>query len=81
MLEADGRAAIAEMAAGVQAAYPGTAFRRTTEIDGHHDQLRFGWELTGPNGPVVSGVDIARLAPDGRLREVTGFFGELPLVT
>lgn len=81
LLEADGREAIAAMAAGVQASYPGTAFRRTTEIDGHHDLLRFGWELAGPDGPVVAGVDIAELAPDGRLRAVTGFFGDLPTVT
>lgn len=81
MLEADGRAAIAELAAGVQAAYPGTTFRRTTEIDGHHDSLRFGWELAGPDGTVVAGLDVAELAPDGRLRSVTGFFGEVPEVT
>jgi hypothetical protein len=48
-------------------------------VDTHHDQVRFGWELAAPNGSVVvSGIDVGGLAPDGRLRRITGFFGELP---
>jgi hypothetical protein len=27
---------------------------------------------------VVAGIDVGELAPDGRLRSITGFFGELP---
>jgi hypothetical protein len=78
MLEAAGRAAIDEMAATVQATYPGHRFRRTTQIDGHHDLVRFGWELVAPDGSItVSGIDVAALDGDGRLREVAGFFGEL----
>lgn len=78
MLEAAGRDAIDEMMAGVQAMYPGHRFRRTTEIDGHHDLLRFGWELVAPDGSItVAGTDIAELDGDGRLRAVTGFFGAL----
>ena len=81
LLEAAGRDAIDEMTVGVQAAYPGHRFRRTTEIDGHHDLLRFGWELVTPDGSVtVGGIDIAVLGDDGRLRSVTGFFGALASV-
>jgi len=47
-------------------------------VETHHDRARWGWELypTGPEAgpPVAVGVDFAVLAPDGRLREVTGFF-------
>ena len=76
--EANSPRAFADLAAGVQAAYPGHRFRRTTEIDGHHDLVRFGWELVAPDGSVtVSGIDVAVLDGDGRLRHVTGFFGEL----
>ena len=79
MLEATGHAGIGEMVANVQAAYPGHTFRRTTGIDGHHDVVRFGWELVASDGSVfVAGVDVGELAPDGRLRRMTGFFGELP---
>jgi hypothetical protein len=78
MLEATGRQAIDEMAAGIQAAYPGHTFRRTTQIDGHHDVVRFGWQLVAPDGSVtVAGIDVAELDGDGRLRAVAGFFGEL----
>lgn len=76
--EATGHDGFAELAAGVQAAYPGHRFRRTTQIDGHHELIRFGWELVGPDGSVtVAGIDVAVLDDDGRLRQVTGFFGEL----
>src|SRR5687768_5998772 len=79
MLEATGHGGISEMAANVQATYPGHTFRRTTGIDGHHDVVRFGWELTAPDGSVfVAGVDVGELAPDGRFRRMTGFFGDLP---
>ena len=79
MLEATGRAGIAEMAAGVHAAYPGHQFRRTTQIDGHHDLVRFGWELVAPDGTItVAGIDVAELDEDGRLRSVAGFFGDIP---
>lgn len=78
MLEATGHHGISEMTAGVHAAYPGHRFRRTTQIDGHHDVVRFGWELVAPDGSItVAGIDIGVLADDGRLREITGFFGEL----
>ena len=35
--------------------------------------------VVGPDGTVaVSGIDVGELADDGRLRRITGFFGELP---
>lgn len=79
MLEAEGHAALGEMVTGVQAKFPGHRFRRVSGVDVHHDELRFGWELAGPDGAVVvAGLDVGTLAPDGRLRHITGFFGELP---
>jgi hypothetical protein len=79
MLEAEGHAAIGEMVTAVQARYPGHRFRRVSGVDTHHDQLRFAWELAAPDGAVVvAGIDVGELAADGRLRSITGFFGELP---
>jgi hypothetical protein len=76
--EARGRRAIGALAAGVQERVPGHAFRRTSAVDGHHDQARFSWELAGPDGSVyAAGLDVAELHGDGRLRRITGFFGEL----
>ncbi len=64
------------MVTAVHQQYPGYRFRQIGAVDVHHDRARWAWELAGPNGspPVAAGVDFAVLAPDGRLREVTGFF-------
>jgi hypothetical protein len=78
-LEAEGHGGLGEMVAGVQAHFPGHRFRRTTGIDQHHDRVRFGWELVAPDGSVtVAGIDVGELDGDGRLRSITGFFGEIP---
>ena len=79
LLEAEGSAALSEMVAAVHDKYPGYRFRRVGGIDMHHDQLRFAWELVAPDGTIaVAGLDVGELAADGRLRRITGFFGELP---
>jgi len=78
-LEGTGHAGITDMIAAVQSQFPGHTFRRTTGIDAHHDTLRYGWELVGPDGAVVAiGLDVGVLADDGRLRRVNGFLGPLP---
>jgi hypothetical protein len=63
---------------GLHTQFPGHRIERTTGVDEHHDQVRFGWILAGPNGAaVVEGLDIGVLAADGRLSSITGFFGGL----
>src|SRR5215216_1520928 len=65
-LETEGHRALSDMVAAVHERFPGHRFRRVSEIDAHHDELRFGWELAAPDGAVaVAGVDIGWLAPDG----------------
>ena len=77
-LTGEGHEGISDMAAAMQQHYAGHRFRRVSAVDAHHDQLRFAWELVGPDGKVaLSGLDVGELAEDGRLRRVTGFFGEL----
>lgn len=77
-LAAEGRAGISDMAAALQGQFPGHRFRRASGIDAHHDRLRFAWELVAPDGKVtLSGLDVGEVAPDGRLRRIIGFFGEL----
>ena len=74
-----GHGAISDMAKAMHEHYAGHRFRRTSAIDAHHDHLRFAWELVGPDGEVaLTGLDVAQVTEDGRLRRVTGFFGELP---
>jgi hypothetical protein len=78
-LAVQGYAAIDAKTAGAHGQFPGHSFRRTSGVDCHHDQLRFGWELAAPDGtPALAGIDVGELAPDGRILQLTGFFGELP---
>ena len=48
MLEADGLAAFDAMVAAVQAQFPGLVMRRTSDVDAHHDLVRFTWALGAP---------------------------------
>jgi len=76
--DARGQGALNEMVSAARPHFPGHTVRRTSAIDSHHDQLRFAWQVIGPDGSVpVSGIDVGVLAPDGRLERITGFFGEL----
>lgn len=76
---AAGHDSIADMAAGVQAQFPGQRFVRTTGIDAHHGLVRFGWELGDGEGTVtVAGIDVGIVADDGRLSRIAAFFGPLP---
>lgn len=76
MFAVSGAEALDAMVAGVHEQFPGHRFRLTSPIDVHHDRAHWEWELVGPDGgaPVAGGMDVAIIAPDGRLREVTGFF-------
>ena len=77
--DATGHAGLAEMIAGVHAGFPAFQMERTSGVDRFGDQLRFSWELNAADGtPIVAGLDVAELAPDGRLQRVTGFWGDLP---
>jgi hypothetical protein len=67
------------MAAALQQQFEGHRFRRASGVDAHHGHLRFAWELVSPGGDVaLTGLDVGELSEDGRLRRITGFFGELP---
>jgi hypothetical protein len=77
--ESRGHEGISGQAAALLSQFPGHRFERTTEVDAHHQMLRYGWRLVSPAGaPVVEGVDIADLDVDGRLSRVVGFFGAQP---
>jgi hypothetical protein len=75
MLAAAGHDALDGMVAAVHQQFPGHRFQLTSTVDAHHNRARWSWELAGPGGspPVAAGIDVAVLAPDGRLVQVTGF--------
>ena len=78
LLEAEGHDGLSAMVETVHGHYPGYRFRRRSDVDVHHDRVRFAWDLVKPDGEVfVEGIDVGEVADDGRLRRITGFFGEL----
>jgi hypothetical protein len=78
MLQGDGPAGIDAMVRSVQARFPGHKFRRTGEVESHHDRVRFTWELGPEQGAVVvAGTDFGVIADGGRLQTITGFFDYL----
>jgi hypothetical protein len=79
LLEATGHAELTGLGAVIHEHYPGHVLRRTSGVDLHHDQVRFGWELVDADGhPVLAGIDFGRVAPEGRLQAITGCFEDLP---
>jgi hypothetical protein len=74
-----GAAGFSDMVAAVQQQYPGYGFRLSSAVETHHDVLRFSWEIVDPDGNVaMSGIDVGRVAEDGRLASLQGFFGVTP---
>ena len=81
MVVAEGRQAITATIESAQQQFPGFTFRLAGSVDGHHDQVRFGWEL-GPSGgrAPIAGFDVAALDTAGRIQAVYGFLDKVPSV-
>jgi hypothetical protein len=79
LIEVAGSTALAEAIGAVQQQFPDWVFRLTGPVDGHHAQLRFGWELGPQDGDApVAGFDVAALDDDGRITHVYGFLDRVP---
>lgn len=65
--------------AAVQGQFAGMRFRLRGDVDGHHEQARFGWQL-GPAGAenLIEGFDVIERGDDGRLVHVLGFLDKIP---
>ena len=78
MSDAPGRAALIDLIAQFHKQMPGASIIAASAIDEHHGQLRFAWKMIAADGSTgMEGIDIGRLAEDGRLQAITGFFGPL----
>jgi hypothetical protein len=77
LLEGTGHAGIDAMMAAAQPQFDGARFVRTSEVDAHHDVVRFSWALGPEDGPALAGVDFGVIA-DGRFRLITGYFDFMP---
>ncbi|MGW9042591.1 nuclear transport factor 2 family protein [Streptomyces lydicus] len=80
LVDVAGHEGLAAVIAGAQEQFPGFAFRQVGDVDGHHDLVRFGWELVSAadGSAPVAGFDVARLGEDGRIRSVSGFLDRVP---
>lgn len=77
-LQGEGHDGISAAADAVQQHYAEHRFARTSQVDAHNGVARYAWTLSAPDGtPVLTGTDVVRLTEDGRIQEITGFFGEL----
>ena len=78
-LAATGHAGIVAQAVQLLTQFPGHRFVRSSGIDSHHGMARYAWRLVNADGTLVlEGIDIAQVDSQGRLQQVTGFFGPLP---
>ena len=79
LLAGNGHDGIDAMIGTVHERFPRHTFRRTTDVDGFGNRLRFSWELRTPDGDaIVKGSDFGVVDAHGRLQAVTGFLDEAP---
>jgi hypothetical protein len=79
LLAGEGHDGIDAMIRTVHERFPQHTFRRTTEVDGFANRVRFSWELITPAGDaLVKGSDFGVLGAQGRLQAVTGFLDQVP---
>jgi SnoaL-like domain len=77
---AAGRAALSDTIGEFLGSHPGAHFRCSSP-QVHHGFMRITWILLrGDGAESWRGMDFGELAPDGRIRRITGFFGALPSV-
>lgn len=79
LAEVSGRAEISTTISAVQEQFPGFVFSQIGEANTHHQQTCFRWGL-GPTGeePVVIGFDVVVTDEHQRIRDVRGFFDQVP---
>jgi hypothetical protein len=76
MAHAAGIDEVVALVAQFQQQMPGATIEQTSGVDEHHGRLRFGWAMKArTERPGWRGSTSARLADDGRIRSIVGFFG------
>lgn len=61
--------------------YPRAAFALGSGVDRHNDRCRYEWHLTVKGRFFLQGFDAVRIADNGLLARIDGFFGPLPALT
>jgi hypothetical protein len=55
---------------------PDYEFSIVSEIDRHHDRLRYRWDMSRNGRTLMEGLDIVTIAGSGLIERVDGFFGQ-----
>ena len=74
LVEGAGLDGIAMLATRLKEHLSDFRFNRTSDVDAHHDVVRYGWELVPAGGGEVfaAGVDFCRVV-DGKMQSVSAF--------
>ncbi|WP_103534089.1 nuclear transport factor 2 family protein [Streptomyces sp. SM11] len=80
LAEVRGHEGLVAVIGGAHEQFPGSRFTPTGTPDGHHDLVRFAWELvsSADGSAPVAGFDVVRLTGDGRISSVSGFLDRVP---
>jgi hypothetical protein len=74
-VNAEGIEALDTTIAGFLEMFAGSTLVATSTPDSYGDEMRYGWAIEDEGGNVLlSGIDVVRVADDGRLVRVVGFF-------
>lgn len=78
-VHAEGAEALLAHIDTVQARRPGAKVLRTSQVDAHHNLVRFAWHVVEADGTTLpEGLDLAVIMPDGtKIQQIIGFFGPL----
>ena len=57
---------------------PEYRFVIASELDQHHDRIRYRWDMMRKHRVLMQGLDIVTFASDGLIARVDGFFGDHP---
>lgn len=73
-----GRDTIVDRISGFTDRFPGARVDITSKVDEHNGFGRYAWKIVDGHGSeVLRGIDVVERAPDGRLRRIVMFFGDL----
>jgi hypothetical protein len=79
LVDVTGAEDLAATIGAVQEQFPGFGFTLRGSVDGHHDQVRFGWELGPAGNPApVAGFDVVTTDETGKVTRVLGFLDRVP---
>ncbi|HET6583513.1 MAG TPA: nuclear transport factor 2 family protein [Nannocystaceae bacterium] len=74
-VDAEGLDALDSAIAGFQESFAGSTLVAASGLDAYGAERRYAWAIEDADGNVTfSGIDVARVADDGRLVRVVGFF-------